>query len=157
MHMTKQNMFSYESKIGPLTIAAKGDYVTGISFGRNHQTNAQETQIIKDAGVQISEYLSGKRKIFDLPLKFSGTDFQKSVWNILLEIPYGQTMTYGEIAKMAGRNKACRAVGMACNRNPIVIAIPCHRVVGIGGNLTGYGGGINIKGWLIGMESGAAC
>ncbi|MCI8631236.1 MAG: methylated-DNA--[protein]-cysteine S-methyltransferase [Firmicutes bacterium] len=103
---------------------------------------------------QICEYLRGKRKTFDFPYELRGTEFQKKVWNVLCSIPYGETRTYKEIAAAVGNPKACRAVGMANNKNPIAIAVPCHRVIGANGSLTGYAGGLNMKKALLLLESG---
>lgn len=104
---------------------------------------------------QLDLYFDGKLKQFDLPLKPVGTDFQKKVWRMLMTIPYGETRTYKEIAELAGNPQAFRAVGMANNNNPIAIIVPCHRVVGADGSLTGYAGGTDIKQWLLDHESAA--
>lgn len=101
---------------------------------------------------QLDLYFQGKLKEFDLPLRPEGTPFQKKVWRALTAIPYGETKSYKEIAEMAGSVKACRAVGMANHRNPIAIVIPCHRVIGSDGSLTGYAGGIHAKEWLLAFE-----
>ncbi len=101
-----------------------------------------ETPVLAEAGKQLSEYFNGGRRSFNLPLAPSGTEFMCRVWNVLQQIPWGETRSYKEIAEMAGNSKACRAVGMANNRNPISIFIPCHRVIGAGGDLVGYGGGL---------------
>lgn len=101
---------------------------------------------------QFTEYEKGVRKVFDLPLNLKGTEFQKKVWNALLEIPYGETRSYQEIAIRIGNPKAVRAVGGACNRNPIGIIVPCHRVVGKNGSLTGYAGGLDYKKLLLEKE-----
>jgi len=98
---------------------------------------------------QFTEYEKGLRKVFDLPLHIKGTEFQKKVWNALLEIPYGETRSYQEIAVQIGNPKAVRAVGGACNRNPIGIIVPCHRVVGKNGSLTGFAGGLDYKKLLL--------
>jgi methylated-DNA-[protein]-cysteine S-methyltransferase len=104
---------------------------------------------------QLAEYFAGQRKEFDLPLDFAGTDFEKQVWGMLLKIPYGQTKTYGEIARQLGRPDAARAVGMANSRNPISIVAPCHRVIGANGKLTGFAGGLEAKAFLLDLESEA--
>ncbi len=101
---------------------------------------------------QLKDYFSGKRNDFSVPLKLAGTEFQKKVWNELLKIPYGQTITYGEIAKNIGNPKAVRAVGLANNRNPVAIIVPCHRVIGANGKLVGYGGGLDMKESLLKLE-----
>ncbi|KEY97354.1 cysteine methyltransferase, partial [Sphingomonas sp. BHC-A] len=101
---------------------------------------------------QLGEYFSGQREAFDLPLHFSGTDFQKSVWAALLTIPFGETCSYADIARQIGKPSACRAVGAANGRNPISIIAPCHRVVGADGALTGFAGGLKAKRYLLGLE-----
>ena len=113
-----------------------------------------ETPLIKKAAAQLAEYFNGKRKSFNLPLAPPGTVFQTAVWKALQHIPYGETRSYGEIAAMTGNSKASRAVGMANNRNPIVIIIPCHRVIGRNGSLTGFGGGLELKRQLLDLEGG---
>jgi len=112
----------------------------------------QETPLIKKAALQFEEYFNGKRKTFNLPLIMHGTVFQKKVWKALQNIPYGKTVSYGEIAAKIGNPKACRAVGLANNRNPISIIVPCHRVIGSNGSLTGYGGGLELKQQLLDLE-----
>jgi methylated-DNA-[protein]-cysteine S-methyltransferase len=112
----------------------------------------QETPLIKKAAKQFGEYFDGKRKNFDLPLRMKGTVFQVKVWNALKKIPYGKTVSYGDIAAIIGNPKACRAVGMANNRNPIAIIVPCHRVIGKDGSLTGYAGGLELKRQLLELE-----
>lgn len=101
---------------------------------------------------QVREYLRGERKFFDFPLELQGTDFQKKVWNALCQIPYGETRTYKQIAEAVDSPKACRAVGMANNKNPIIIAVPCHRVIGTNGKLIGYAGSIHMKKALLELE-----
>jgi methylated-DNA-[protein]-cysteine S-methyltransferase len=116
----------------------------------------KETPLIKKAALQFGEYFKGKLKSFNLPLTMQGTDFQMKVWNALKNIPYGKTISYGELAAMIGNPKACRAVGMANNRNPIAIIVPCHRVIGHDGSLTGYGGGLELKQKLLELEKSAS-
>ncbi len=101
---------------------------------------------------QLDEYFAGSRQIFDLPLRLRGTAFQKEVWEALQQIPYGNVLSYGRVAAAIGRPKAQRAVGMACNRNPVPIIVPCHRVLGSSGRLTGYAGGLGIKAHLLELE-----
>jgi methylated-DNA-[protein]-cysteine S-methyltransferase len=101
---------------------------------------------------ELAEYFAGKRRTFTLPLAPQGTDFERSVWDALVAIPYGETRSYAEIARTIGRPDACRAVGRANGRNPIPIVIPCHRVIGSDGSLTGYGGGLDLKRFLLGLE-----
>lgn len=111
-----------------------------------------ETPLFRETKAQLDAYFAGRLKAFSLPLAPAGTEFQKKVWKLLQEIPYGVTRTYGEIAALSGDSKACRAVGMANNRNPLPILIPCHRVVGANGSLVGYGGGLDIKLRLLQLE-----
>ena len=101
---------------------------------------------------ELDEYFKGNSKVFDIPLKIEGTEFQRKVWNALLEIPYGETRTYLDIAKQIGNSKACRAVGMANHNNKIMILIPCHRVIGSNKKLVGYAGGIDVKEKLLEIE-----
>ncbi|MBN1937224.1 MAG: methylated-DNA--[protein]-cysteine S-methyltransferase [Anaerolineae bacterium] len=108
--------------------------------------------VIEMALVQLDEYFSGVRRVFDLPLGLHGTEFQQRVWRQLLEIPYGQTASYAEVARALGNPQAVRAVGLANGKNPISIIVPCHRVIGSDGNLVGYGGGLWRKEWLLKHE-----
>ena len=109
--------------------------------------------IMKAAKQQVDEFFSGKRKEFDLPLKLEGNNFQVQVWNELTRIPFGKTITYGELARRIGKPDASRAVGLANGKNPISIIVPCHRVIGASGKLTGYGGGLDRKEWLLAHEA----
>lgn len=113
------------------------------------------TPLLERAAVQITEYLAGERKGFDLPIDLSGNEFSMKVWREMVAIPYGEVRTYGELAKAIGRPGAARAVGQACHRNPLPILIPCHRVVGTGGRLTGYAGGLELKEMLLELERDA--
>lgn len=115
-------------------------------------TQTEETDLIQIVTRQLDEYFVGRRKSFDIPLDLRGTDFQRSVWSALCDIPYGETRTYGEIAAATGHPKAYRAVGMANHKNPIGIIVPCHRVIGADGRLTGYAGGLPMKQALLAME-----
>lgn len=114
-----------------------------------------ETPLLTEGKRQLLEYLAGVRRVFDLPLAPKGTEFYRSVWRALEEIPYGETRSYRDIAQTVGRPKAVRAVGQANHNNPIPIIIPCHRVVGANGSLTGYGGGLDLKERLLRLEAGA--
>jgi methylated-DNA-[protein]-cysteine S-methyltransferase len=128
--------------------------ITGVYFGKQAHTDytKTETPLIKKTAAQIEEYLAGKRKQFTIPTALHGTEFQMAVWRALQNIPYGETRSYKEIAAFIGRPKALRAVGMANNRNPISIIVPCHRVIGSDGSLTGYGGGLPLKQRLLELE-----
>lgn len=127
--------------------------LTGLYFGRlSRPGEAGPTALLEEAARQLREYFAGQRREFDLPLRLRGTAFQMQVWQVLQAIPYGEVRTYGEIARAIGKPKACRAVGMANHNNPISIIVPCHRVVGAGGSLTGYGGGLENKRFLLELE-----
>jgi methylated-DNA-[protein]-cysteine S-methyltransferase len=158
--MGKMNYFCYETIIGDITICANEKAVTGLSFGKclDAAMKNLETKIIKKAFTQLHEYLNGSRTMFDLKFEYSGSDFQMAVWDQLKKIPYGKTKTYKEIARDLGSPKSCRAVGIACGKNPISVFMPCHRIIGSNGNLTGYGGGLHIKKHLLEMEkNGIKC
>lgn len=143
--------YSYATPVGKIFIQANENAILKISFFEADGKD-EETDLIKEAHHQLLEYFEGKRKDFSLPLSLDGTEFQKTVWESLLKIPYGKTMSYLEIATSIGNEKACRAVGMANNKNPIAIVIPCHRVVGKNGDLTGYAGGLDAKSKLLEIE-----
>ena len=144
-----KKVFYYNTKIVKIGIEENGIGITKILFinkdVQEEIIKKAETPLLKQAIEEINEYLDGKRSSFDLPLALEGTEFQNKVWNALKEIPYGETRSYGEIAKVIGNEKASRAVGMANNKNPIAIIIPCHRVIGANGKLVGYAGGIDVK------------
>lgn len=151
----KKNLFFYDTKIGRIGIAEDNSFITDLFFEKeNTPANCviSETPLIKKAATQLFEYIDGKRRTFDLPLAPKGTAFQQKVWEALQTIPYGQTFSYKQIAEKVGNPKACRAVGMANNRNPISIIIPCHRVIGSDGSLVGYGGGLDMKALLLNIE-----
>lgn len=137
-----------------ITVVEKNGKITETSFGRLEIKDAvyKETPLLKEAVRQLQQYFVGNRKQFELPLGPEGTPFQQKVWAALLTIPYGETRSYKEIAAQIGNAKACRAVGMANHRNPIGIIIPCHRVIGSSGSLTGYAGGIDKKQLLLELE-----
>lgn len=142
----------YSFPFGFLEIRYEGTVITGLD-----QTNAPDqrgvrTLLTDQAYTQIIEYLQGRRRSFDFPYELRGTSFQKKVWKELCRIPYGETRTYKEIATATGNPRACRAVGMANHKNPIIIAVPCHRVIGSDGSLTGYAGGIEMKAALLQLE-----
>jgi methylated-DNA-[protein]-cysteine S-methyltransferase len=147
-------IYFYDSPIGTLGIAESDNAISRIYFGKEnlHGCSIKETPLIKKAAAQLTEYFAGKRKVFDLPLKLNGTEFQRSVWNALLAIPYGETRSYKEIAEYIRNPRACRAVGMANHQNPLAIIVPCHRVVEHGGGLGGYAGGLDVKRYLLSLE-----
>ncbi len=139
------------SPIGFIKITANNEAINEVIFVENEKED-NPNALTQEVTNQLMEYFEGKRKVFNLPLSPIGTSFQQAVWEALCSIPYGETRSYGEIAKMIGNPKASRAVGMANNRNPISIIIPCHRVIGASGKLVGYGGGINKKIYLLDLE-----
>lgn len=149
-----------DTPYGPETLVADGESLCGLYMVRQRHRPAEETFGEPDPGApifvetekQLKEYFAGQRKDFDLPLSFAGTPFQRMVWKGLCEIPYGETVSYGELADRLGRPTAARAVGLANGKNPIGIIVPCHRVIGSNGNLTGYGGGIELKRHLLDFE-----
>ncbi|MPM30800.1 Methylated-DNA--protein-cysteine methyltransferase [bioreactor metagenome] len=152
-----KNVFVFQTKIGLVAIEDNGTEITDVNvISENHSIEVNETSLLKNAALQLNEYLEGKRNSFDLPLNPNGTEFQKKVWAALCDIPYGETRSYKQIAEYIGNPKACRAVGMANNKNPIMIFIPCHRVVGSDGSLTGYAGGLDMKEKLLSLEKGKA-
>jgi methylated-DNA-[protein]-cysteine S-methyltransferase len=141
------------SPMGPLTVASTEKGIASIHFGNDLPEGAiTDPSANHETVEQLMEYFEGKRTQFDLQLDVEGTAFQKAVWSELLRIPYGETRTYGEIAKAIGRPGAARAVGMANHDNPIAVVIPCHRVVGRDGSLTGYAGGLHLKAQLLSIE-----
>ncbi|MFL0246326.1 methylated-DNA--[protein]-cysteine S-methyltransferase [Candidatus Clostridium stratigraminis] len=148
------NAFYYETKIGKIGIVENGTAITRVDFGEiiPKDVSLSETALLKKANEELQEYFDGKRQVFDLPLAPEGTEFQKKVWKVLQEIPYGKTYSYKDVAIKVGNEKACRAVGMANNKNPIAIFIPCHRVIGSNGKLVGYAGGLDVKEMLLTME-----
>ncbi|WP_037570499.1 methylated-DNA--[protein]-cysteine S-methyltransferase [Phaeacidiphilus oryzae] len=153
-----------ESPCGPLTLAAEDGALVGLwmedgrhaprpeEFGEYAGPPAGAPDPLPEAARQLAEYFAGDRRDFDLPLAPQGTEFQKSVWAALREIPYGETWSYGRLAEHLGRPGASRAVGLANGRNPISIIVPCHRVIGADGSLTGYGGGLPRKRTLLALE-----
>jgi len=154
------NYSYFDSPIGPLLIAGDAQAVTHISFpkdGKPAKPQAGWTESAKgpvgEALRQLKEYFAGKRRDFDLPLAPEGTAFQRSVWRQLQEIPYAETISYGELAKRVGNPKASRAVGSANGKNPLPIVIPCHRVIAAGGKLGGFGGGLPTKVALLELET----
>ena len=145
----------YKSPIGVLEIICKKDALISLKLVKNADKSNNEIILIKKIRTQLYEYFSGKRKIFDIKINPQGTKFQKLVWRELQKIQYGKTKSYSEIAVAAGNKKAQRAIGSACNKNPILIIIPCHRVISKNGNLGGFEYGINIKEKLLNLENNA--
>ena len=144
-----------DSPVGKLRLVAEEGFLTELRFGGEPAVvdgDMEENAVLDEAQRQLDEYFCGERKNFDLPLRMKGTPFQLADWEALKGIPYGETATYGEIARRIGRPKAGRAVGMANHNNPISIIVPCHRVIGQNGKLTGYGGGLDIKRQLLELE-----
>lgn len=146
----------YNMKIGKILIGEENGKIIRIEmFKENLKTdknNRKETAVIIKTKNQLEEYFGGKRKEFNVPLEVNGTEFQEKVWRALLEIPYGETRSYLDIAKKIGNPKAFRAVGMANNKNKIMIIIPCHRVIGSNKKLVGYAGGLEVKEKLLNIE-----
>ena len=147
--------YIYDTPFGKMAIAADGTAVTHVLLSDkvNFDAEKKASPLTDRAAAELEEYFEGKRQSFDVPLNPKGTEFQKRVWNALTKVPYGETRTYKDIAIVAGNEKACRAVGMANNRNPIWIIIPCHRIIGANKSLTGYGGGLDMKKKLLDLES----
>lgn len=156
---------TFESIVGTITVYENHGGICAVDLAekvvpgmkkrlfRDAEIIEEKTELLDQAVRELEEYFAGKRKEFELPLYMEGTEFQKKVWNALLQIPYGETRSYGEIAQMIGNRKACRAVGMANNRNSLMILVPCHRVIGADGSLVGYGGGLHIKEKLLALEA----
>lgn len=154
-----------DSLVGPLTLVSDGTHLTGVWFAESKHPPADTgrqvdrgdaPQVLRDAADQLAEYFAGSRTTFDLPLAAEGTDFQRRVWALLERIPYAETRSYGELAAELGQPGASRAVGLANGRNPVSIVVPCHRVVGSSGAITGYGGGVERKQTLLDLERGVA-
>jgi methylated-DNA-[protein]-cysteine S-methyltransferase len=145
------------SPVGALTLTAERGALIAIDFGApaGHAAAAPPADpVLGEAARQLAAYFAGELRTFDLPLRPSGTPFQLTVWEALRRIPYGETVTYGELARSIGRPTAARAVGSANHRNPLPIVVPCHRVIGADGTLTGYAGGLAVKSALLAIESG---
>jgi methylated-DNA-[protein]-cysteine S-methyltransferase len=147
-----------ESPIGPLTLIAHDGVLTNLAMHEQRHMSPPPDEAIrddawfKDVAAQLDAYFAGELSTFDLEMNPHGTPFQQSVWAQLRAIPYGETISYGELARRVGNPNASRAVGLANGRNPISIIVPCHRVIGANGSLTGYGGGLERKTWLLDHE-----
>lgn len=153
-----EKIWIYSFDVGKIYIASNGHGISRVFFKSADQKIpnefiSEETTVIREASKQLKEYFEGKRKKFEVPLSIKGTAFQNKVWNELKLIPYGETRTYKEIAEKINSHKACRAVGMANNKNPICIIIPCHRVIGSNKSLVGYAFGTQIKKYLLDLEN----
>ena len=153
------NVWYINSMLGTLRLEEEDDALCGVQLCPDGVPDLEplprkvcETPLLQETEEQLNEYFAGARREFDLPLAPKGTAFQKAVWAEMNKIPYGETRTYGQIAAQIGRPTACRAVGMANNRNPIAIVVPCHRVVGSTGALVGYAGGLGVKTHLLNLE-----
>lgn len=148
------------SPVGDIFIVADNKHLKALTFACNWETekkrmgelSCDSNDIIKKTQTQLKEYFAMERTVFDLPIKFSGTEFQQKTWQALLTIPYGETRSYSEQARLIDNPKAVRAVGRTNGLNPIAIVAPCHRVIGKSGKLTGYGGGLDIKKFLLDLE-----
>lgn len=151
--------YSFKSPIGILTLRQEDDFITDLYIKASNeseilvQERSKKTDLLYEGYSQILEYFTGKRREFNLPLRAKGTDFQRSVWGELRKIPFGETRSYQDIAIGIGNAKAVRAVGQANNKNPIIIIVPCHRVVGKNGSLVGFGCGIGVKKYLLDLEN----
>ena len=153
-----------DSPIGRLLLLADERSLCGLHMdvagrepkGRAGWLERPDAAPLRDAARQLEEYFGGARRRFDLPLRLEGTPFQRRVWQALLDIPFGDTESYGQLARRIGNPGASRAVGLANNRNPVAIIVPCHRVIGADGSLTGYGGGLDRKSWLLVHEVAAS-
>ena len=151
----------YDSLAGPLIVAVSEKGLVALEFDRGKFPSSRDKKLTFELSEkktrpytrELTEYFSGKRREFSFPLDLRGTPFQLSCWRALLKIPYGETRTYADIARSVGQPQAFRAVGMANNRNPIAIIIPCHRVIGADGRLVGYGGGLDRKRYLLDLEA----
>jgi methylated-DNA-[protein]-cysteine S-methyltransferase len=155
-----QYFMTFDSPIGKLFLSSDGEAVTGLYMdvpnsplaGSAGSSRQAVPSPLAAAAVQLAEYFAGERRAFALPLSLAGTPFQREVWRALTEIPYGETVSYGELARRIGNPRGQRAVGLANNRNPVSIIVPCHRVIGADGSMTGYGGGLERKRWLLAHE-----
>jgi len=146
---------SFHSPVGDLTAVVSAQGVVALHFGQAAPPHLELIESAEETAAcrqELEEYFTGQRTRFSVPLDLRGTPFQKLCWQALLEIPYGETRSYAEIARFIGRPRACRAVGLANHDNPVVIIVPCHRVIGSDGRLTGYGGGLDVKRRLLDFE-----
>jgi methylated-DNA-[protein]-cysteine S-methyltransferase len=146
-----------DSPVGPLRLRAEDDALVAVEFdAAPPDAGDPRAPLLAEAARQLRQYFAGERRDFDLPLRPAGTDFQRAVWSALRRVPYAETQSYADIARALGRPSATRAVGAANGQNPVAIIIPCHRVIGADGRLTGYGGGLPRKQWLLAHEARVA-
>ncbi|MGM9570749.1 MAG: methylated-DNA--[protein]-cysteine S-methyltransferase [bacterium] len=150
--MEEECLYYYETILGLIGIRANDNAVTGILLRPQGFIDLRENSLTKSMAQQLREYLAGERRNFTVDISFKGTAFQQEVWRALQTIPYGETRSYSQIAASLGRPRACRAVGGANHCNPLPIVIPCHRVIGRSGSLTGYAGGLELKTRLLELE-----
>ncbi|MGL5330214.1 MAG: methylated-DNA--[protein]-cysteine S-methyltransferase [Peptostreptococcaceae bacterium] len=151
--MNKKYYKYYDSPVGILEICTTDEELLSILYVEEKRKNSEDISFIKDVEKQLNEYFEGTRTVFNIKFKIKGTEFQETVWNTLTEIKYGEIASYKDIAIKIGNEKAVRAVGNANGKNIINIVIPCHRVIGANKSLTGYGGGLERKSWLLEHES----
>jgi methylated-DNA-[protein]-cysteine S-methyltransferase len=156
MDASTQATLVMSSPIGPLTLTAENGALTAVDFGARQGRPVADDPVLHEAARQLTAYFAGDLRRFDLPLRARGTPFQLTVWEALSRIPYGATISYRELAESIGRPTAARAVGHANGCNPLAIVVPCHRVIGADGTLTGYAGGVDAKAALLALESGGA-
>jgi methylated-DNA-[protein]-cysteine S-methyltransferase len=142
----------YKSPVGELAIESEDEQIVSTEFLRTSRQEEVSTPVIRQCVLELEEYFHAGRKFFNVPLLIRGTEFQKKVWTALLDIPFGQTRTYSDIANCVGDLKSVRAVGLANGQNPFPVIVPCHRVIGKDGSLVGYGGGLDKKQWLLQHE-----
>ena len=142
-----------DSPVGELTLASDGEALTLLHFGRTAAGTGPEDAVLLRARAELDEFFAGDRRAFDVPVRPRGTPFQEAVWTALLDIPYGETASYGEVAAAVDRADSVRAVGATNGRNPIAVIVPCHRVIGADGALVGYGGGLPRKRLLLELEA----
>lgn len=150
------NYYIYKNYFGKFIILERDGFIIGLSTDeRDIPDDFKEfkSDLIKSCVEELEQYFKGELKEFTIPISFKGTEFQESVWNALLNIPYGETRSYQDIAEIVGSKKAVRAVGGANNKNPLMILIPCHRIIGKDGKLVGFGGGLELKSELLNLES----
>ena len=155
--MRKMQFAEYESPVGKLLLRSNGEALTGLWIGQEAEAPLEEDPVLMKTKQWLDAYFRGERPIMEIPVFLEGTEFQKAVWELLLKIPYGKTCTYGELAaaltaRLGKEKMSAQAVGQAVGKNPVSILVPCHRVVGTGGKLTGYAWGIDRKQWLLNHE-----